>query len=37
MTQALNRLRNVTADLPTPKDPDVIEYEDELDDVMEYM
>lgn len=37
MSQALNRLRQVLASLPTVKDPDVIEYEDELDDVIGYL
>ena len=37
MTQALNRLRQVLAELPTVKDPDIIEYEDELDDAIGYM
>lgn len=37
MTQALNRLRNVTAELPTIKDPDIIEFEDEIDNVLGYL
>jgi predicted phage terminase large subunit-like protein len=36
MTQALNRLRNVLAQPPRVKDPDVIEYEDELDEILGY-
>ena len=36
MSQSLNRMRNVNAEIPKPSDPDEIDYDDEIESILSY-